>query len=258
METEERAKLMGWVPKEKFRGDPEKWIEAEVFVERADNVMPIMKENLNRMEQKFDDYTKSSKTEIGKLTEQLQRMAELSQTAADRAYKRAVNDLKHQQKDAIREGDVERFDAIEKQIDNLQDGFPENKPSTKTTNDEEHPDFAPWKKTNFWYGQDKELSAFANGIAQVIINEMPTIDGKEFYDEITKRVKDSFPHKFSNRNREKSDAVEGGGDGERTSGKKGKSYNDLPPEAKIACDNFVKDGLFKDRQEYVKDYFVEA
>lgn len=257
METEERAKLMGWVPKEEFKGDSEKWIEAEAFVGRADNVMPIMKENLTRMEQKFDDYIKSSKTEIGNLTEQLQRMAELSKTAADRAYKKAVNDLKNQQKDAVKEGDVERFDAIEKQIDNLQDGFQENKPSQKTTNAEEHPDFAPWKKTNFWYGQDKELTAYANGVGQIIANEMPAIDGKEFYDEITKRVKESFPHKFNNPNREKADVVEGSG-GEKASGKKGKTYSDLPPEAKAACDNFVRDGLFKDRQEYVKDYFVEA
>jgi hypothetical protein len=39
-ETEQEAKRMGWVEKEKFKGDPDRWVEADKFVERGKNELP--------------------------------------------------------------------------------------------------------------------------------------------------------------------------------------------------------------------------
>ena len=69
--------------------------------------------------------------------------------------------------------------------------------------------------------------------------------------EVTEEVRRRFPEKFGNPRREKPNRVEGGGTPSGRSGKKG--YADLPPEAKAACDRFVKQGLMT-KEEYVKDF----
>ena len=253
-ELEARAKRMGWVPKEEFRGDPERWVDAEKFVDRGQEMMPILKENLSRMEKKFE----GAETKIGQLQDTLEKVVKLSKSASDRAYKRALRDLKGQQREAADKGDVVTFDAIENQLQELNESAevaPGEKKEIKETGDGLHPDFTPWHKVNIWYGQDKDLTAYANGVAQIVAADSPGIDGKQFYDEITKRVKEVFPHKFENPNRKKADVVEGGGGGDDVHAKKKKAYRDLPAEAKAACDQFVKDGLFKNAQGYVDEYF---
>jgi len=255
-ENEERARRMGWVPQEEFKGDPEKWVDADKFVERGENVMPVLKENLSRMESKFEDYQKNSEQKIEKLNKTLERVVALSKTASERAYQKALRDLKNQQRKAAADGDVQTYDAIEKQIIDLGEDTEEPKPPENK--DQINPDFEPWQKQNFWYGADKELTAFANGLAPIVGQEMPNVDGKTFFDEITKRVKSAFPHKFENPNRGKADAVEGESfaANEGKSGRK-KTFNDLPNDAKEACKSFVSQGLFKNNQEYVDEYFAE-
>ena len=53
-EIEQKAKAMGWSPQEEFRGDPDKWIDAAKFVARGENIMPILKENLDRALEKLE------------------------------------------------------------------------------------------------------------------------------------------------------------------------------------------------------------
>ena len=78
--------------------------------------------------------------------------------------------------------------------------------------------------------------------------------GREFLDEVTKRVKKLYPEKFMNSNRNRPSPVEGTTAPKST--KMGKSFNDLPPEAKDACMKFEKQGLVT-REQYLKEYFGE-
>ena len=77
----------------------------------------------------------------------------------------------------------------------------------------------------------------------------------EFLNEVTTRVKRMYPEKFNNVNRTKPSPVEG--NSPAGVGKKGgKSFNDLPAEAKEACLKFEKTKLLT-REQYVKEYFGE-
>jgi hypothetical protein len=40
---ESEARQQGWMPQEEFKGDPDRWTDAETFVRRADEVLPILK-----------------------------------------------------------------------------------------------------------------------------------------------------------------------------------------------------------------------
>src|SRR3990167_3011505 len=58
---------MGWSPKESWRGDPEKWIDAETFVARGREVLPILRANNKQLQAKVDTLS----GQLGRVTEQL-------------------------------------------------------------------------------------------------------------------------------------------------------------------------------------------
>ena len=68
-------------------------------------------------------------------------------------------------------------------------------------------------------------------------------------------VKQDHPDDFKNPNKSKSSSVEAGGELSTDTSKEG-TYDSLPPDAKAACDDFVKSG-FMSREDYVKTYEFE-
>ena len=52
-EAETQARAMGWLPKEQFRGPESSWIDAEAYVERGNNIMPILKANNEKLIQRL-------------------------------------------------------------------------------------------------------------------------------------------------------------------------------------------------------------
>ena len=257
MEAEERAKSMGWVPSEEFKGDPEKWVDAETFLKRGDEILPIMKERLSKMEGRFQEQNEGYKKQtnkIEKLTESLEKFAKFHKDTAKRSYERAIKDLKKRQRSAVEEGNVDVFDNIETEIEGLQQEI--ETPADDTKADETiHPDFNPWMQQNPWYGTDPDLTAYANGIGPSIARDMPDIDGKAFYEEITKRTKKMFPYKF--KSEAKADSVEGGGETETTTTGKKKGWKDLPQEAKNAYNKNFADIPEFSKEDYAKDYWIQ-
>ncbi len=255
MDAEEKARTMGWVPKEEFKGDPDRWVSAEQFNERGDTILPIMKERMGKFETRIDTQT----AEIEKLNSTVKNVLKLSKTASQRAYQKAVRDLKTQQRDAVANQDLEKFDEIDREITELnKDLQGDGEGGYDQTNGDPHPDFQTFQDQNMWYNTDNELTAFANGTADAIAKEGSNLVGVRFYDEVIKRTKKAFPHKFANPNKGAPNPVEGGddGSGDGKSSKK-KTYRDLDADARAACDDFVAQGLFT-REEYIADYFEGA
>ena len=50
-EVETRALAMGWQPKEQFKGDPSKWRPAEEYVQRGEELLPIVQASERRLRQ---------------------------------------------------------------------------------------------------------------------------------------------------------------------------------------------------------------
>ena len=68
---EQRAKDMGWAPREEWRGDPERWIDAEQFVHRGEEILPILR-STNR---KLQDEVTALKNEVSATKTALQNSA---------------------------------------------------------------------------------------------------------------------------------------------------------------------------------------
>ena len=234
-----KAARLGWVPKDKYRGDPKRWVDADEFIRRGETELPILRERLRKQ----DDT-------IAEMQSTFKEFKEYHTKTVQAQYQKAVRELTAKQLEAVETADVAAFERVQKEMADLQKDFETPKtPETPAPN----PVFVEWQSKNDWYGKDKEASAYADLIAPGF-ERVATPGSPEFFEAIANEVKLRFPQKFSNPQRNAPPAVEGGSVS-ASRGKK-KTYADLPYSAKAACDKYVKNGLTT-REQYVADYYEE-
>src|SRR5574340_886397 len=54
LEIQAKAEQIGWIPPSRFKGDPERFIDAEEYIERGETVLPIIKEQNKRLHSELD------------------------------------------------------------------------------------------------------------------------------------------------------------------------------------------------------------
>lgn len=250
--SEKSARVQGWVTYDEWvdrGGDPEQWKPAEKFVKDGEEITGIIKERNAKLERDVQDLKKS-----------LQDMKQMLSKREQKGYEKALQDIKRKQEKAVEDGDTEQFREAEKEREEIQkeiqgmQSSEQGQPQDPTYD----PVFQQWVAENKWYQTgSQEMVQYAEiSAAPYVRTKHPNLTGKPFLDKVTEEVKARFPDEFKNPNRDKAAAVEGdrknaGG------GKKKKAYGDLPADAKEACDRFVKQGTFKNRDEYVKEYFAQ-
>lgn len=250
-EAEVKARELGWVPKEEYKGDPENFRDAETFLRRGEEIVGFVRKDLDKALAKNAKYEQ----ELAEIRETMEEFRKFHNETEARAYKRAIDDLKQAKVAAYEQGDGQKVIEIEEEIDKLKEA---QKPVTE---EKKKPDtqviFSPqefnlWNKKNAWYGQNMEMSVFADELADVLLTKQPNLRGEEFLDALTKRIKKEYPEAFENPARSNTDV--GGSSGVRPSeGNKKKSYDNLPADAKKACDKFVKQKLMT-REQYVAEF----
>ena len=264
LQVMERARIQGWVPKEDFRGDQARWISADEFVKRADHMMPILKSVNKKLEGQVTDLGKK----LGDTQGMIEKMVKINEKYTDDFYTSKMAEIKSQKRKAAEDGNFDLYDKLE--IQETQITKPEKieikTPSGKeTTIDSPNPVVAEWvDKNKSWWGVDVELTNYAQFLGdQMAKNKDPdATPGREyeFCQKIEKQLKTTFPTKFSNPNRNRSDVDESnlrGGDlPPDTSGKKG--WNDLPADAKQHCNKLLMEIPGYTKEKYLKDYFEGA
>jgi hypothetical protein len=250
-QLETRARAMGWTPKEEFRGDPSKWRDAGEFIERGEREVPLLRAQNKRLE-----------TKIAELERTTRDFAEHLSKTEQRAYDRALADLKEQRKQALAAGDGDAFEKVDDAIEKLRsDAEKAAAKNAKQDNPGDDPVYKEWESRNKWLSEP-ELQEYAEFAAQRMRNNGEKATGADFLDLVAKKVKERFPEKFTNPRRESAQSVEGAAPGPR---KGGKAYADMPAEARAACDRMAKNGfggdekaMAKFKADYVKQYFEEA
>ncbi len=53
--SELEARRLGWVDKEEFKGDPDKWRPADEFLDRGRRILPIVQANERRLHRRVDE-----------------------------------------------------------------------------------------------------------------------------------------------------------------------------------------------------------
>jgi len=251
-ETIARATLYGWSPKEDFRGDPDRWISADEYVKRADTLLPISKAMNRVLEGKVTDLQGT----VQELNETISRMAKVNKGVAKKAYDQALGDIRDQQALAITNEDGDEFKRLEEVKDNLEK--PEEIEVKAAPKGKIDPVTQQWIDDREWYRNDHQMRNYALGIGNFVAQQYGNLSTEDFLTKVDEEVKLRFPEKFSNPNRGKPNAVDGGslGGGSQNKGGKGKTFNDLPKDAKDACKDLVAQGALT-KEQYVKDYFEE-
>ena len=223
----------GWNPN--FDGPGKK--DAKTFVEDGEKISGMLKSKIDRLEER-----------IGSLTDTNAEFKKYTDKQREKDHKeneRLIAELEAAKAQAITDGDGVAAVKAEREINQLQvdprpaaDEAAYNRMATQ------------WATDNEWYATNKKLSGFANGIADDILRE--GYQGQAYFNELTRRVKDTFPEEFKNPNREKASSVET--DGSSKGGSKAKTWANLPADAKAAAIRFENDIPGYKREDYVAAY----
>jgi hypothetical protein len=255
------ARMFGWVPREEFRGSDDEWVDADVFVKRGKEINPILRKNNETLMKKLEEKSK----EIDSIKADVQEFKKFQKESFERKQVELevqIAELKTRKREAIAEGNGDLVVDIDDQIDEIKEAQREAKEEAKkkpeaepvkTAEIPEDPSLQAWLGKNTWFGQDTEMTDVANGLGASVRRQFPHLSGQAFLDKLDEKIVEYFPHKVLG-NKARGSAVDSSGDvrGGSNSGKK--SYDNLPADAKQACDRFIKNGWIKNKQEYVDSY----
>lgn len=238
-EFEGPARAGGWVPKEEFQGPPDKWKDAKSYVLHAAEILPSLTKDL-----------RETKAEIKDVRKTLKDFGDYHTKTAAREYDRALKDIEKRLNEATATGDTQgAIDAAE----DLAELRADERESRRTQGQgADLPEFESWRAENPWYGTDKVMTAACVAIGEEVFAE--GYSGAAQIKEVDRRIREAFPQKFArpeNPNRRMPGAVEGAG---APLSPRGKSYVDLPADAKAECEYFVKNIKGFTREQYVKDF----
>ena len=260
-EVKAEAEKMGWIPDTRYRGDPEKFVDADEYLKRGELVLPIIK----KTNQNLRDELNSTRAEAKRLAEQ-QKLMEASieemrarhvvekQKAVAEARAQARADLAK----ASEEGDhVQVAVLTDKLVDLAKEEAVAVAPPKKTAPAEWTPPtvMTEWNAENPWFGTDTKRTALAVGIAQELKDAGEKPGTREFFELVKEKVDEILP--FSPQQKE--DKVAPARQSGNSSSVKPKSFAAMPADAKAECNaeatNFVgKDKAFKTKEEWQSHY----
>lgn len=224
--AEEEASHMGWMPQERWvaEGKPaEKWVDAKTFLERGENILPIVRQNLHKTREELEELRRT----VGQQTEVMNR-----RLAQERREKeQAIEQLQQERAKAITQGDGAKVVQIEKQIANaaqeLQPVHSEPQPSAEAI---------AWHQRNPWYTKDIRLTGIANGLGATYRQMNPMATEKQVLEYVEQEIASMNPQ----RKPTSPDAPTGGASSRSRS--REPSFADLPDDVRDVARRTIRGG----------------
>lgn len=272
-EVQTQAQRLGWIPPERYKGDPERFVDAEEFLRRGEEVLPIIKKQKAQLESdvgRLSGEVSHLKEIITKNQEAMAALEEYHTSETKRKVAQVRKELKSEIMRASEAGDHAALAEATDQLSQLNEKVEDTetpalrKPAAAPPPQSLDPDFVAWAEDTGWYGTDRRRTALANAVALELREGGEKSKGRDFLDLVAAEVEKELP--VRRRTPPNPEKVSGGRPGNGSGGGR-KAYADLPPEAKSACDSFadqlVGEGrryktLAEWRSKYTKDYFEEA
>lgn len=254
-EIESRARAQGWVPKEEFRGPAENWRDANEFVRRGEEELPILRERSRTLSKTVEELQRRD----AERKSEIERIERVSNIALQRQKEQLEANYRAAMRQAVESGDVARFDQLDQDRAKAITSFDEQVAPPKQGSQPQYPahDVAAvnsWTRQNPWFNADPELNAVAQARHVQLQSEKPGLSLNENLAEVAKYVRQRYSDKFSPT---QSGAVEGGG-ARLASASKTKGASSLSSDERRIGERFVKEGLFKDLNEYARDLYADA
>ena len=241
-EVQERAEKMGWIPPTRFKGDPERFIDAEEYLERGETVLPIVKEHNRRLEAELAAVRQEA-TETAKALKAAQtaiaQIEERHTVATQKAVENARAQVKAQLAAASEAGDYEGVAELTDQLTQLKTAEvaakaePVQAPPPAPAPFVPPPEMVEWNNENPWFGTDKRKTALALGIAQELREGGESSTGRRFFDLVKAEMEQTLGASAA----PATSKVEGARNGMGAPKGEAKGFDALPADAKAACDS---------------------
>jgi hypothetical protein len=260
-EVLQEAESQGWVPKERFRGNESDWVDADMFVKRGREILPILRKNNENLIKDLNQ-TKEQLKEFRQAAEEFKKFQQEAYERKASDYEQRIRDIKESRAQAISDGDGQRVNVLDEALDVAKEDLKEAKQAAKDVVIAPEPPQAPesvdpnlqvWLDKNTWFGQDRRLTSIANGLGENLRLEFPSLKGQPFLDKLDEVLAEEFPDKFGKKRTTPGSRVESGSGRQSRGGGNAQSYDNLPADAKAACDRFVKQKLMT-KEQYVADF----
>lgn len=281
VEAEKEARKIGWRPKEQFRGNADDWVDAQEFLDRGKTFIPFLNAERHRLQGELGQRDAKIQELQGALQANREAVAELrdlhDEIAEDRKVQRKT-EVATELRAAREAGDDVKVAELQNELQTLTKPV-EEKPKTKTVATAPNTVALPqWSKD--WIDQNKEFLQNPRNTAlfnAVLLERRQKGDvrgfkqtdgsvvdgGPELMEEVRDEV-NAVLHPNNRRgapSRTEGSRPSGGGGGRGT----GKSYGDLPQDARAKCDQqearFVgpkgSGKLFENQTAWRKHYAAE-
>jgi hypothetical protein len=274
-EAETRARTMGWMPKDKFvaEGQPEdKWMSAEDYIARGESIMPILKANNKKLADrlsKTETELQSTKQLLTAAGEAIEELKAFRSTLAKDKVKEQKAQVLTALSEAKKSGDTDAEVKLTDQLTEVNAALKEAEKPAPTTK----PASAPgpelseasksWMRDNPWFGQDQRKTGLAMGLSNEWKAQDKETGTQEFFDYVDQEINKIFDQNAERRGAASkvSSTNNSGGESEARRGNGGRTFADLPPEAKAACDRsgakLVGKGLAYKTKEEWRQVYVE-
>lgn len=199
---EESAREQGWVSKEEWVKDGREegdWRPAKEFVERGE----IFK-SLHQVKREL-------KTTLAR-HDALQRH---HQYVFEKAYGKAINDLRAERRAAMKEEDLSKVADVEEKMEELQQEHTREKQALATqqqaaaVTNNVAPEFQEWVDRNTWYAQDTEMREFAEAVGMIYIQKNPQAVPTDVLKHVENKVRKQYSEKFGQGRKAAPNAVAG-------------------------------------------------
>ncbi len=235
---ESLAMKMGWNPDKEALG--EQWVDAETYILRTRDIQTSQARTIRDQNRKLD----SIKASVDTLKSHYQKVAESQQ----REFDAKIASLKQERRNAIADNDPEKVDELDAQIDDLKEAKSKVARQVESNHYDRNTPLHEWMDDNEWYGNDKELTAFANkrGRLYRVSSIEDDAEYREVLDEIAREVEEKFPEKFGKKSKASSRPAPPAGSVEPTRPTQSTRHrtftrNDLDEEHKKVYDSWVND-----------------
>ena len=223
-------------------------VDAKTFVEKGEQIAGMAVKQSRELKSKVE----MLEGRVEQLTESNKQVGDHFRQTLDKQRKNTavrISELESELGQAVEDSDGRAFREKQREINTLRNELPPAEdPQVYAQAWEQLA--AKFAADNPWYNSNPKLATFADGLQARV--EADGYRGGSFFAEVERRTREAFPEEFKNPNKSSVNAVEGGG--ERGAGSKAHTFTNLDPESKKACDEFIRDGIFKDRAEYVASY----
>jgi hypothetical protein len=229
--VEDIASRMGWVPKERFRGDDTKWKSADEFILAGKDIQERASRELKEIRVTLDTVARTS----GAIMEE--------RLNAQKA------ELERRHSEAVASGDSGEALKLAKDIDKI------DARKEETARPSPAPDTEAWVAKNEWFTKDALARDRAIQAAEAYLKlnkDAPALDQLAYAETVVKR---EFPQLFPAP--DKAPASVNSPARTSVTPKRGETAADLPKEAKDLGNDLVERGLIPNLDAYAKHYFAE-